>query len=80
MKVIEPTHKEVMQNLRCCHYSYLNKDICICNNPGQFKSCYENEKIRLTKKIYTANEIVEKQKDNNKAMQELRNFLNEFEI
>lgn len=80
MKVIEPTHKEVMQNLRCCHYSYLNKNSCICNNPEQFKSCYEKEKIRLTKKIYTANEIAEKQKDNNKAMQELKSFLNEFEI
>ena len=80
MKVFEPTHKEVMQSLGCCHYSYLNKNNCVCNNRKQFKSCYEQEKRRLTEKIYTADEIAKQQKNNNKAMQELKNFLNEFEI
>ena len=80
MKVIEPTHKEVMQSLGCCYHNYLNKSSCICRNPKQFKSCYEKEKIRLTEKIYTAEEIAEKKKVNNKAMQELKNFLNEFEL
>ena len=80
MKIIEPTHKEVMQNLRCCHYGYLNKNSCICHNHKQFKDCYQREKARLTTKIYTADEIAEKQKNNNKAMQELRKFLKEFEI
>ena len=78
MKVIEPTHKEIMQNLNCCHYSYLNKNSCICHSHKQFKSCYEREKIRLTEKIYTANEIEQQQKNNDKAMQELKNFFNEF--
>lgn len=80
MKVIEPTHKEIMQHLGCCHYSYLTKNSCICHNRGQFKSCYEKEKIRLTTKIYSDAETAEQQKVNNKAMQELKSFLNEFEI
>ena len=78
MKLVEPTHKEIMQSLNCCHYSYLNKDSCICHNRGQFKSCYEAEKRRLTQTIYTAEEIAEQKK--NKAMQELKSFLDEFEI
>lgn len=71
MKIIEPTHKEVMQNLRCCHYSYLNKKSCICNNPEQFKSCYEKEKQRLTKTEYTEVEIMEMKRQNEIAMKEL---------
>jgi hypothetical protein len=80
MKIIEPTHKEVMQNLRCCHYGYLNKNSCICHNHKQFKGCYERMKKSLTTKIYTADEIAEQQKNNNKAMEALKSFLNEFEI
>lgn len=80
MKVIEPTHEEIMQSLNCCYYSYFNKNSCICNNPGQFKSCYQREKERLTEKIYTDEELAEQQKNNNKAMQELKSFLDEFEI
>ena len=80
MKVIEPKHKDIMQNLRCCHYGYLNSNSCICHSVKQFKSCYEREKIRLTEKIYTADEIAEQKKNNDKAMQELQSFLDEFEI
>lgn len=80
MKVIEPTHKKIMQSLRCCYYSYFDKDNCVCHSHKQFKSCYQREKERLTEKIYTVDEIAEQQKNNNKAMQELKRFLNEFEI
>lgn len=80
MKIIEPTHKEIMEDLNCCLYSYLNKDSCICHNPSQFKDCYKSAKMRLTKKIYTAEEIAEHRKNNEKAMQELHSFFDEFSI
>lgn len=44
MKIIEPTHKEIMRFLDCCYYSKWHKGQCECHSPSQFKSCYENAK------------------------------------
>ena len=57
MKVIEPTHKEIMKYLNCGYYGYYNKNKCQCHNPKQFKFCYEEAKKRLTYTEYTEEEI-----------------------
>ena len=71
MKTIEPTHKEIMRYLNCCHYGYYNKNQCVCHNHKQFKYCYENAKKRLTNTEYTEEEIAEAKEHNKKAMEEL---------
>lgn len=62
MRKIEPTHKEIMKYLNCCHYSYWNKNQCECHNPKQFKLCYEQAKQQLTHTEYTEEEIEELKK------------------
>ena len=75
MKIVEPTHKEVMAELNCCYYSRWHKGICECRSPNQFKSCYEAAKKRLTRTILTEEEIMQKQKANAKAMLEIERAL-----
>lgn len=75
MKRIEPTHKEVMEDLDCCYYSRWHKGICECKSPNQFKSCYEAAKKRLARTVLTEEEIMQKQKANAKAMLEIERAL-----
>ena len=75
MKIVEPTHKEVMEYLDCCYYSRWHKGICECKSPNQFKSCYEAAKKRLTRTVLTEEEIMQKQKANAKAMLEIERAL-----
>lgn len=78
MKIIEPTHKEIMQYLNCCYYSYWNKRNCECHDKNQFKECYAKAKERLTKKVYTEEEIKKSQEQNAEAMEELNKILHEI--
>lgn len=78
MKVIEPTHKEIMQFLDCCYYGRWHKGQCECNNPHQFKDCYENAKRQLTKYEYTEEEIRVGQERNKKAMEDINRMLAEM--
>lgn len=78
MKIIEPTHKEIMQYLDCCHYSRWHKGQCECNMREQFKSCYEHAKKQLTRTEYTEEEIRQHQKQNTKAMEEINRELHEL--
>ena len=71
MKIIEPTHKEIMKFLDCCYYGYFHKGICECHNPVQFKSCYESAKIQLTRVEYTEEEIAKMVEKNAKAMKQI---------
>ena len=75
MKIVEPTHKEVMAELDCCYYSRWHKGICECKSPNQFKSCYEAAKKRLTRTVLTEEEIEQKQKVNAKAMLDIERAL-----
>ena len=75
MKKIEPTHKEVMEDLDCCYYGYWHKGICECRSPSQFKSCCEAAKKRLTKTVLTEEEIKQEQKTNAKAMLDIERAL-----
>ena len=75
MKIVEPTHKEIMEHLDCCYYSRWHKGICECQSPNQFKSCYEAAKKRLTRTVLAEEEIMQKQKANAKAMLEIERAL-----
>lgn len=75
MKIIEPTHKEIMRYLNCGYYGYWNKNKCQCHNQKQFKSCYESAKERLTRTEYTEEEIAVQREHNKKAMQEMNEAL-----
>ena len=75
MKIVEPTHKEVMAELDCCYYSRWHKGICECKSPNQFKSCYEAAKKRLTKAVLSEEEIKKGQEANAKAMLEIERAL-----
>lgn len=77
MKIIEPTHGEIMKFLDCCYYSKWHKGQCECHSPSQFKSCYENAKRQLTTKELTEEEIKEGQMCNSKAMEDINKMLNE---
>lgn len=68
MKIVEPTHKEIMAELDCCYYSRWHKGICECKSPNQFKSCYEAAKKRLTRTVLTEEEIKKGQEINAKVM------------
>ena len=77
MKIIEPTHEQIMKYLNCCYYGYYNKTQCQCNNPRQFKSCYENAKKQLTYTEYTEEEIAEmkrKSKETNQTEEAFKVF------
>lgn len=78
MKVIEPTHKEIMKYLDCCYYGKWHKGICECHSPCQFKDCYENAKRQLTRTEYTDEEIQKMQEENAKAMAEIDKVLHEL--
>lgn len=75
MKIVEPTHKEVMEDLDCCYYSHWHKGICECKSPNQFKSCYEAAKKRLTRIVLTEEEIKKGQEANVKAMLDIERAL-----
>lgn len=75
MKIVEPTHKEVMEDLDCCYYSRWHKGICGCKSPNQFKSCYEAAKKRLTRTVLTEEEIKKGQEANAKAMLDIERAL-----
>lgn len=72
MKIIEPSHIEIMRNLNCCWFGSYNYKKCMCHNRGQFKDCYQKEKQRLTKTEYTEVEIMEMKRQNDIAMKELK--------
>lgn len=75
MKIIEPTHEQIMKYLNCSYYGYLSKNKCQCHNPKQFKSCYENAKKQLTYTEFTEQEIKKHKKSNKKANKELNEML-----
>ena len=78
MKIIEPTHKEIMQFLDCCHYSRWHRGQCTCHNREQFKSCYEQAKRQLTRTEYTEEEIQRGQEQNARAMEAINKAIEEF--
>ena len=75
MERIEPTHKEIMENLDCYYYSRWHKGICECKSPNQFKSCYEAANKRLTRTVLTEEEIKKGQEANAKAMLDIERVL-----
>lgn len=78
MKIIEPTHKEIMQYLMCGWFGSYENGECECESRCQFKDCYENAKKFLTRTEYTPEEIQEAQEHNTKAMQDIKKALDEF--
>lgn len=78
MKIIEPTHKEIMQFLDCCFYGRWHKGQCECHSHGQFRSCYEHAKKHLTRIEYTKKEIRQHIRQNRKAIEEINKALNEL--
>lgn len=78
MKLIEPTHKEIMMDLDCCYYCRWHKGQCECHDPKQFKVCYEEAKKRLTRTELTEEEIRQGQKQNAKSTEAIDNALHEF--
>lgn len=78
MKIIEPTHKEIMQSLNCGWFGSYRKGQCECYSRCQFKDCYEREKKILTRIEYTEEEIKEAQEQNAKAMADIAKALDEF--
>lgn len=67
-----------MQYLDCCHYSRWHKGVCECKSPNQFKDCYAAAKEKLTKIVYTEEEIKQKQEANAKAMLDIERALAVF--
>lgn len=78
MKIIEPTHKEIMKFLDCCHYSRWHRGQCTCYTRDQFKSCYEQAKRQLTRTEYTEEEIQQGREQNAKAMEAIKKALDEL--
>ena len=78
MKIIEPTNKEIMQFLDCCHYSRWHKGQCTCHTREQFKSCYEQAKRQLTRTEYTEEEIQQGRERNAKAMEAINKAIGEL--
>ena len=78
MRIIEPAHKDIMQYLDCCYFGKYHKGQCECHSRNQFKSCYENAKKRLTRYIYTDEEIQQSIDKNAKAMADIEKALSEF--
>lgn len=78
MKIIEPTHKEIMKFLDCCYYSRWHEGQCECHSPHQFRDCYENAKRQLTRYEYTEEEIRAGQEQNKKAMDDINKMLAEM--
>lgn len=70
MTIIEPSHKEIMQYLDCFYHSRWHKGQCQCLMPCQFKHCYEDAKKRLTRYIYTDEEIKQAQEKAAKQSQQ----------
>lgn len=78
MKIIEPTHKEIMQFLDCCHYSKWHKGQCTCHTHAQFKSCYEQAKRQMTRTEYAEEEIQQAREQNAKAMEAINKAIEEL--
>lgn len=69
MKVVEPSHKEIMKHLDCCHYSKWHEGQCTCFcAKDNFQTCYEEAKKHLTKTVYEADEIEHGQARNKQSM------------
>lgn len=78
MKAIEPSHKEIMKYLDCCHYSKWHEGQCTCFcAKDNFKTCYEEAKKHLTKTVYEADEIEVGRTQNKKAMEDINRALEE---
>lgn len=71
MEIIEPTHEEIMNYLDCFHFSKWHKGQCVCTSRDMFQTCYKLAKMRLTKHIFTDEEIREYQEQNRKAMNDI---------
>lgn len=78
MKRIEPSHEEIMQYLDCCYFNSWHKGICECKSHCQFFDCYAAAKEKLTKTVYTEEEIKQKQEANAKAMLDIERALAAF--
>lgn len=77
MKIIEPTHEEIVKYLNCVYYGCYDKNKCQCHNPRQFKSCYENAKKQLTRTELNAKEIEQGREINKKTWGEINSLLDE---
>lgn len=77
MKTIEPSHEEIMRDLNCCWYTRYHTGQCECHDKCQFKDCYNKAKQRLTRNVYTSEEIKQQQLKNKKAMDEINKILSE---
>ena len=75
MKIIEPTHEQIMKHLDCCYFSRWHKGVCECSSRCQFKSCYETAKRQLTETILDDEEIKQGQEANAKAMKDIDDAL-----
>ena len=78
MEKISPSHKEIMDYLDCCWFTSYHKGICECKSKCQFKDCYAEAKKRLTKTVYTEEEIKQKQEQNKKSMNDIERALRLF--
>ena len=71
MEIFEPTKKEIFLSLKnvhgCC---WLGGKGCECYS-RQLKSCFEEEKRRLTKKEFTEKELDENIKKNTEVWTEI---------
>lgn len=74
---VEPTHSEIMKSLSCGWFRRYNKANCQCHDRNAFKSCYESAKKRLTKTVYTEEEIAQAKETSAKAMAELEKAMAE---
>lgn len=78
MTIIEPTHKEIMEYLDCCWFTSYHKGVCECKSKCQFKDCYAAAKEKLTKTVYTEEEIKQKQEQSKKTMDGIEEALRLF--
>lgn len=78
MTLKEPTHKEIMDFLDCCHYSRWHEGQCTCYTREQFKSCYESAKSQLALTEDTEEEIQKGRARNAKSMEAIKKALDEL--
>lgn len=75
MKYVSPSINEVYNSLRASGCCWLGGKGCECYS-RQLKQCYQAEEKRLTKTVYTDDEIKQMQIENQKAMAEINEAIN----
>lgn len=78
MKVIEPTKREVFDEMKACGCTWCGGHGCECHMKVNMSGCFNDTKKRLTRTEYTEDEIREQVQENEKAIKEYMEAIKEY--